>query len=131
MNKITKIILSLVMLFTVAAAPVASVYAAKDIDDAKTEVQEEACKNVKNCNEANPLGGIFQLIANVMLFLVGAVAVIMLIIGGFRYVTSNGDAGAIKGAKDTIMYAIIGIVVAFLAYAAVNFVVTQLTSGAK
>ncbi len=76
-------------------------------------------------------GGIFQVVANILLFLVGAVAVIMLIIGGLRYVTSNGDQNAVTGAKNTIMYALIGIVVAFLAYAGVNFVVTQLSSGAQ
>ncbi len=74
-------------------------------------------------------GGIFQTVANILLFLVGAIAVIMLIIGGLRYVTSNGDQNAVTGAKNTIMYAIIGIVVAFLAYAGVNFVTTQLAQG--
>jgi TRAP-type C4-dicarboxylate transport system permease small subunit len=53
----------------------------------------------------------------------------MLVIGGLRYVTSNGDQNAVTGAKNTIMYAIIGIIVAFLAYAAVNFVITQLQQG--
>jgi hypothetical protein len=74
-------------------------------------------------------GGIFKTVVNILLFIVGAVAVIMLVIGGLRYVTSNGDQNAVTGAKNTIMYAIIGIVVAFLAYAAVNFVVSQLSTG--
>jgi hypothetical protein len=67
--------------------------------------------------------GIVKTITNVMLFIIGAVAVIMLVIGGIRYTVSNGDQGAVKSAKDTILYAIIGIVVAILAYAIVNFVV--------
>ena len=71
-------------------------------------------------------GGIFQQITNILLFLVGAISVIMLIIGGVRYVISGGDQNQVTGAKNTIMYAIVGIVVAFLAYAAVNFVVTRL-----
>lgn len=71
-------------------------------------------------------GGIFQTITNILLFLIGAVSVIMLIIGGIRYVLSNGESNNVVAAKNTIMYAIIGIVVAFLAYAAVNFIVTQL-----
>ena len=71
-------------------------------------------------------GGIFETIANTLLFLLGAVAVLMLIIGGFRYVVSGGDSSAVESAKNTILYAIIGIVVAFLAWAAVDFVVTQL-----
>lgn len=74
-------------------------------------------------------GGIFQTVVNILLFIVGAIAVIMLIIGGIRYVVSGGDQSAVTGAKNTILYAIVGIVVAFLAYAAVNFVITQLGNG--
>jgi multisubunit Na+/H+ antiporter MnhB subunit len=49
----------------------------------------------------------------------------MIIIGGIRYTTSNGESSQIKSAKDTIMYAVIGLVVAILAYSIVNFVVDQ------
>lgn len=68
-------------------------------------------------------GGIFQTIVNILLFIVGIIAVIMLIIGGIRYVVSGGDQTAVTAAKNTILYAIIGIIVAILAYAAVQFVV--------
>lgn len=71
-------------------------------------------------------GGVFRQITNIMLFLVGIISVIMLIIGGIRYVVSGGDQNAVQGAKNTILYAIIGIVVAFLAFAAVRFVTTNL-----
>ena len=74
-------------------------------------------------------GGIFQTVVNILLFIVGAISVIMLIVGGIRYVVSGGDQSAVTGAKNTILYAIVGIVVAFLAYAAVNFVITQLNNG--
>ncbi len=70
--------------------------------------------------------GIFKTITNVLLFVIGAISVIMLIIGGIRYTTSNGDSGAITTAKNTILYAVIGIVIALLAYALVNFVITSL-----
>jgi hypothetical protein len=73
-------------------------------------------------------GGIFQQISNTLIFLVGAIAVIMLIIGGLRYVTSNGEAASIKGAKDTITYAIIGIIVAILSFALVSFVIGRFTT---
>ena len=69
---------------------------------------------------------IFQVVTNILLFLIGAISVIMLIIGGIRYVVSGGDQNAITSAKNTILYAIIGIVVAFLAFAAVRFVTDQL-----
>lgn len=64
----------------------------------------------------------FKKVTNVLLFLVGAISVIMLIVGGIRYVVSGGDQGAVTSAKNTILYAIVGIVVAILAYAVVNFV---------
>jgi hypothetical protein len=68
-------------------------------------------------------GGIFRTITNVLLFLIGAISVIMLIIGGIRYVVSGGDSTAVANAKNTILYAIVGVVVAILAYAVVNFVI--------
>lgn len=66
-----------------------------------------------------------KLIINIMLIAIGIVAVIMLIVGGFRYVLSNGNEKAISGAKDTILYAVIGIVIALLSFAIVNFVLGQ------
>ena len=52
----------------------------------------------------------------------------MLIYGGIRYVLSSGDSGAVQNAKNTIMYAIIGLVIAILAYAIVNFVIGSITN---
>ena len=74
-------------------------------------------------------GGIFAAITNVLLFLIGAIAVIMLIIGGIRYVISGGDQAQVTSAKNTILYAVVGIVVAFLAFAAVRFVTNSLSNG--
>ncbi len=74
-------------------------------------------------------GGVFQTITNVLLFIIGAISVIMLIIGGIRYTVSNGDAAAVTSAKNTILYAVIGIVIAILAYALVNFVIGSFAAG--
>ena len=74
--------------------------------------------------------GIFATIANTLIFLVGAVAVIYLIIGGLRYVISNGDSKAVESAKNTILYAIVGIVVAVIAFALVQFVISSLNKTA-
>lgn len=73
--------------------------------------------------------GVFTTISNVLLFIVGAIAVIMLIIGGLRYVVSGGDSSQVQGAKNTILYALIGVIIAILAYAAVNFVVSTFVDG--
>jgi ABC-type Fe3+ transport system permease subunit len=74
-------------------------------------------------------GGIFTTIVNILLFIIGALSVIMLIIGGIRYTVSGGNQSAITAAKNTIMYAIVGIIIAVLAYAIVNFVLSALIGG--
>lgn len=63
-----------------------------------------------------------QKIINVLLFILGIIAVIVIVIGGVMYATSGGNAEQTKKAKDAILYAIIGIVVAVMAYAIVGFV---------
>ena len=70
--------------------------------------------------------GVFTTIVNVLLFIIGAVSVIMLIYGGIRYTTSGGNANSVTAAKNTIMYAIIGLIIAIFAFAIVNFVVGEL-----
>lgn len=73
---------------------------------------------------------IFTTVVNILLFIIGAVSVIMLIWGGIRYTTSAGNSSSITAAKNTIMYAIIGLIIAFLAYAIVNWLVASLNPGA-
>ena len=69
--------------------------------------------------------GVFKTISDVMLYIIGAISVIMLIIGGIRYVVSAGEQAAVTSAKNTILYSIVGIIVAIVAYAVVNFVITS------
>ncbi len=78
------------------------------------------CTNPK---ENSTLEARFGNIVNALIFIVGAIAVLMLIIAAIRFATSAGDAEAAKGARNTILYAIIAIVVAILAYAIINFVI--------
>jgi hypothetical protein len=70
------------------------------------------------------IGKLVTKIVNVLLIVLGVIAVIMIIIGGIRYTTSNGDSSQIKSAKDTVLYAVVGLVIAIMAYAIVNFVVS-------
>jgi len=70
-------------------------------------------------------------IINTFLYLLGAIAVVMLIYGGFKYVTSAGDSSAVSSAKSTILYAVVGIVVALSAYAIADFVVDSFGSSSK
>ena len=75
--------------------------------------------------------GVFRQITDTILYIVGIIAVIMLIWGGIRYVVSGGDAKKVTDAKNTILYAIIGLIISFLAYAIVRFVVNALPSEAN
>ena len=70
--------------------------------------------------------GIFTRITSIALYVIGAVSVIMLIWGGVRYIISGGDSKKITDAKNTILYAILGLIIAFFAYAIVNFVLNAI-----
>ena len=76
--------------------------------------------------DSRSAGDLAKDFVNIMLFAVGILAVIMLIWGGIRYVLSGGDSGAVSSAKKTILYAVVGVIVAILAYAIVNFVITTI-----
>ncbi len=105
--------------------PLASAYAQEDINVTNGP---DVAKPTNTPDDLFGENGAFRTISNVLLFLIGAISVIMIIIGGIRYTTSNGDPGAVKGAKDTILYSIIGIIVAILGFAIVSFVVGAFTS---
>ena len=72
--------------------------------------------------------GLIKKVVNLLLWAIGIISVIMIIIGGIRYATSNGDSNQVTAAKNTIMYAVIGLVIAIFAYAIVYFVFDQITA---
>ncbi len=76
-------------------------------------------------------GGVLSTIINTMLFIIGFLSVVMLIFGGLRYIISGGNAAAVTAAKNTILYAIVGLIIAIFAYAIVNFVIGSLTGTAS
>jgi hypothetical protein len=89
----------------------------------------EACPAGSNnaiCSDATngaQLGAFVTIIVDTLLYILGAVAVIVIILSGISYVTSTGDPAAITRAKSTLTYGVIGLVVALLAYAIVNYVI--------
>lgn len=74
-------------------------------------------------------GGVITTVTNTLLFVVGALSVIMIIWGGLRYAISGGNSTSVTAAKNTIVYAIVGLIVAFLAFAAVNWILGTLSPG--
>ncbi len=69
-----------------------------------------------------------QDLLSIVFGVIGALSLLMLTIGGFRYITANGDAQAIAKAKNTIIYALVGLVVAILATVIVTFVTGRISS---
>lgn len=121
--KVAGLVLALGML----VAPVALMPATVSASNNCTNPKDCITKGSDNAKTgATDIDEVIKSVTNLLLFLVGAVSVIMLVLGGFKYVTSNGNADQIKSAKNTIMYAVIGLAVAIIAYAAVDFVVDAL-----
>jgi len=87
---------------------------------------ESGASSAHNKDTPTELKVIIKNITNTALFIIGAVSVLMLIYGGIRYTISGGDEKSITAAKNTIIYGVVGIVVAISAYAIVNFVITAL-----
>lgn len=75
--------------------------------------------------------GIFTTVSNVMLFIVGAISVIMVVVGGLRYVISGGNTTNVGTAKNTILYAVVGLIISLLAYAIINFVIGSFVPGGE
>jgi hypothetical protein len=117
MNKLKVIIISTFALIGIAAFVPNYVALAAPADKIQGGV------NDVGGDSGGDLGSNIQNVVNMMLFLLGAIAVVMIVIGGIRYTTSNGDSSNIKAAKDTILYAAVGLIIAIMAYAIVNFVV--------
>jgi len=74
---------------------------------------------------SNKLEDLIRTIINVFSVIVGSVSVIMIIIGGFRYITSGGDSNNVGGAKNTILYAIVGLIIVAFAQVIVQFVLQR------
>lgn len=65
-------------------------------------------------------------IINGVIAVLGLICVVVIILGGVQYMTSSGDSGKVKKAKDTILYGIIGLVICVLAFAIVNFIIVNI-----
>lgn len=79
------------------------------------------------CNDTRNVGDIIETIVGTLLFFIGVTAVIVIIIAGIRMVTSSGNADSVAKARNSIIWAAVGIVVASAAYAIMHFVVERVT----
>ena len=92
---------------------------------------QTACQAVSgnaSCTDTSggpSIQGVVPKIINILSIIVGVISVIMIIIGGLRYVTSGGDSNNVSSAKNTIIYALVGLVIVALAQVIVKFVITK------
>lgn len=104
---------------------------------AAENVFEDACKTPGGQNSSacqanttsNPLtgpDGVITRVTSIVSFLAGAAAIIMLIVAGFMFVTSAGDAGKVASARQTALYAVVGIVIVVVAQGIVVFILNRL-----
>lgn len=123
-------IIGVATLATPALAPVAVYAQAVDqglCEGAQLEIGTD-CTGVNEQEATDQLNSIITLVINIFSIVVGVAAVIMIIIGGLRYIISGGDSGNVTSAKNTILYAIIGLVVVALAQFIVKFVLGRVTT---
>ena len=114
------IVMALMLVF--ALTPVAFAESVNPVDSIQKGVDASGGSSTKG---SDGLKGSLKNIVDILLFILGAIAVIMVVVGGLRYVLSGGDSNQITAAKNTILYAIVGVVVAILAYAIVHWVIDQ------
>jgi uncharacterized membrane protein len=121
MNKLKVTLISLAAIVGILAMTPGYV-GASAADQVQTGVNQAGGTDSGN---STTLADRIKTIVNVLLYVLGAIAVIMIVIGAIRYVVSGGDNSAVTGAKNTILYAVVGLIIAILAYAIVNFVVSS------
>jgi hypothetical protein len=102
-----------------AAVPVGAINVFQDACSGQTN------NTVCNATAKDDVKTVIKNIINTLLYVLGAVAVIVIVIAGILYVISGGETANVTKAKNMLLYAIIGLVVAILAYAIVNFVIAR------
>lgn len=132
--KIKRIATGLLVALAVVGLPVAlsaPAYAQANINDCLSQGAGlngqlgGDCTPTADTGSVDDLSEIITLVVNIISVIVGVVAVIMIIFGGAKYITSGGESGKITSAKNTIIYALIGLVVVALAQVIVHFVLSK------
>jgi cytochrome bd-type quinol oxidase subunit 2 len=85
------------------------------------------CQGTGNEEAGADINNLVTRVINIISLVVGVIAVIMIIVGGLKYITSQGESAGVTSAKNTIMYAIVGLIVVALAQVIVRFVVNRAT----
>ena len=122
MKKIIFLALMSLGVASVLSLSVASTNASAQVSSGINAATTDEMRN-KQIDGSN---GVIRIVSNILIWVVGIVAVIMIVWSGFKYITAAGDTSKVASAKNSLIYAIVGLIIAILAYAIVNFVIEHL-----
>ena len=125
-----KIVISLIMVATLLSSLGGTVSAqapANSSAQAACQGLPGGCADKKT--SASNIQDNVKFVINILSWIVGTASVIMMILGGFRFVTSGGDSGKVSSARNTILYSLIGLVVVVTAQIIVSFVLSNAAKG--
>jgi magnesium-transporting ATPase (P-type) len=136
-KKLAVLLTEIIAAVTLTVAPVAPAFA----QDAQQQINAGLCTGsnlefTENTSSADcstsdateRVNNLIKTIVNLLSAVVGIVAVIMIIFGGLRYITSGGNDSSVTGAKNTILYAIIGLIIVALAQVLVRFTLNKVAN---
>jgi hypothetical protein len=126
---------TVLLLLMMAATPIAPAAlansAANVLSNHTCQTVNQAGDNLSGCttNEVGleKHGGLATQIVNTILYAAGVVALVFILVSGFRYITATGDSTRIQAAKETLLYAIIGLIITILAVPIADFVIAHVT----
>lgn len=121
------LITKLIILTTLALATLVPVMSPQVLAQGKQDACEGVALTGQGCDSTDgpSVDSTIKLAINLLSLIVGVAAVIMVIVGGFKYVISSGDSNNINSAKNTILYALVGLVIVALAQIIVIFVLNK------
>jgi hypothetical protein len=121
MNKMKQVIVALALVLgigVVSLAPTSNVAAINVFKACSSNSATDVCKA-----SGDSAATMIQTVIKIALTVLGMISILMIVIGGVRYTLSTGDSTAVKNAKDTVLYSVVGLVVAIMSYAIVHFVI--------
>ncbi len=135
-----KNIVSLVAAFTIVAVPVLAPSAVYAVDNIQNCLASGTSLNgidatgtcpattTSTGSGATRINNLIKIFVNIFSAIIGVIAVVMIIYGGVKYITSGGESSNVSSAKNTIVYAVIGLIVVALAQFIVQFVLDKVNS---
>ena len=124
MRRFTQFGIALAMVIGLAGATLVpqTVSAQEPFDACDINASSDLCATERRSNRGDGYSHVVKSVVNILLYIVGVAAVVVIIVSGIRYVVSAGNTQTVQAAKSSIGYAVAGLLLAVVAYAIVNYV---------